>query len=353
MKTIAYLIDPALGHVARAARIAEALGDAARIVFITPGLRKYVRELLGPSFEVHHIPIKNPPGYLHAAEFADGAQDLLDGLAPDLLMHDMCPMHYLTSMRFPSCPRVHVTNAFLTGPAGFETFQVHWFDRHGPRLQGDRTARGLPPLPSPFDLYDADLVLCADPGFVTAALPPLPGQYQAVGHIAYEVDMAVPEDLWDAEDLMILSMGSTGPGEISPTLLADLKAQSGASRVIYVGRPVAPIPGVDAHYDWLPLHRLLPKARLTVSQGGTGSSYQALAHGCPVAALPLHRNQEILGTILEARGVAALFPDYGPEARPEVRLDIAAMARAAREVQAEMAGTDGAANAADLIRGML
>jgi len=341
LKTVAYIVDPTLGHVARAHEIAKhlcALTDI-KIAFITPDERNYVRQILGDKYETYHVGMHKVRDRLFSNRFAPELEQVLDRLRPDLIVHDLCPLRYLSTVRFPDCPRVHVTNAFLTGPAGKDTYQTRWFKDIGPAINTTRAEKGLTPLRSAHQVYEADRVLCADPQFVADALLPLPAHYTVCGHIGFEVQAPVPDQLCNARDLMIMSMGSTGPSEFSADLLRALKAQSGSGSIIYVGRPVpqlAELRLLDGIYEWLPTHRLLDRARIVVTQGGTGSSYQALAHGRPVAVLPLHRNHEILGQILQEIGVGIMC--CGEEAEAAARtMDFDAIAQTAASRAAEPA----------------
>ena len=354
LKTIAYIVDPTLGHVARAHQIACQVRRSAdvRIVFITPDERGYVRQFLDPDYETHHIPTRSVRDPLIPNRFAPGLEQALGSVRPDLIVHDLCPLRYLSTARLPDCPRVHVTNAFLTGPAGNATFQARWFEDIGPAVNATRAEKGLPPIGSAHQLYEADRVLCADPGFVAEALPVLPPHYTVCGHIGFEVDADIPDPLRDTTDLMIMSMGSTGPSGFSADLLRDLRDRSGSSAIIYVGRPMpklAELGVLDGMFEWLPLHRILDRARLVVTQGGTGSSYQALAYGRPVAVLPQHTNHEILGRILQDCGVGVMCNEAVPS-----RIDFAAMHNAATALAAGMqTRRDGAKNAATAIIGLL
>lgn len=311
MKTIAYIVDPVLGHVARAHEIAKHIQTNCdvRTVFITPDEKKYVQKFLGKDFEVLHLAMDQDQDPLQSVRFASVLEPALDRLKPDLIVHDLCPLRYLSASRFPDCPRVHVTNAFLTGPSQKDTFQTRWLERIGPSLNKVRDMKGLAPLESAFHMYEADQVLCADPKFVSDSLPNLPSHYTVCGHVKFKVDAEIPNTLVDTDDFMILSMGTSGPTEFSLGVLEELRDRSRSKKVIYVGRYVPALDKLgilDEVFEWLPLHSILDRARLVVTQGGTGSSYQALEYGKPVATLPGHRNHEILGEIVQARNVGIL-----------------------------------------------
>lgn len=349
-KTLAYIVDPTLGHVARAFRIARQLREdpRLRVVFIAPDQRIYARRFLAEEFELHLVDMRGPNEIAPYDRLAPGLERALAEVGPDLIVHDLCPLRYLSTTRLPDCPRVHVTNLFLTGPAGQDTFQRRWFAEIAGTLNATRRDKGLPTVTDVGELYEADRVLCADPEFVAEALPPLPGHYRLLGDITLELDLPVPDELRAAEDLMILSMGSTGADRFAPGLLAEIRAFSGSGRVIYVGRPV---PGLDelellqGRYEWLPLHRILDRARIVVTQGGTGATYQALRHGRPVAVLPEHRNHEILGAIVQNRGAGMVCGDGRAAAIGTD--DFARMQRQAIAVGAQMRRRpDGAAQAA-------
>ena len=62
-------------------------------------------------------------------------------------------------------------------------------------------------------------------------------------------------------------------------------------------------------YSWLPASRVLSKSKFVITQGGAGSSYQAMALGIPIGVWPTHRNHELLGLILQDYGCGMLMDD--------------------------------------------
>ena len=110
--------------------------------------------------------------------------------------------------------------------------------------------------------------------------------------------------------------------------------------------------------DLLPNHLVLPQVRAAVIMGGQGSVQSALAAGVPFVGLPYHGEQELNVAIAERVGAALRI---SPAAAGTVELtkavsrvlDEPSFTEAARRVQAQYAGLDGAGAAADAIRDFL
>lgn len=378
---VTLLVGPALGHVIRIQAVARALRDrhGCRIRILSPGTKDHAARILGGEFDTVILPIPPQAENLPMAPFAEGAEADFARHPPDLLVQDLTPTHWLSLLRPPDCPRVMITNIFLTRALAGDTLQARWFARLGPRLAGWRAARGLPPLAAAQDLYEADAVLLADP----PALWPegqgaLPGHYHFCGPVFADTETgaALPPELQTelqtplqtapaagAADLLLLSMGSTGRALPDPGLVARLRARAGARAAVYAGPDpaAARAAGLAEHcHDWLPLAPLLARTRLALTQGGTGSSYMALARGVPVVVMPSHRNHALLGQLLERAGLGLCLqedPESGDDpatvtARAAARIEAAdfdalrARARAAARPAPHPAGPHPAGPAA-------
>jgi UDP:flavonoid glycosyltransferase YjiC (YdhE family) len=100
-------------------------------------------------------------------------------------------------------------------------------------------------------------------------------------------------------------MGSTGSANLPPQMIARLAEICGAREVVQAGGrsagrdPTRPAP--------VPAASVLARSSLCLTQGGAGSSYQAISCGVPVAVWPAHRNHELLGRRIEASGLGILL----------------------------------------------
>ena len=129
MRTILFIVGPALGHVGRGLVIARELVKSkcdVRVVFahITPG---HGDRLLRPEFS--SIPIQ----YRRLGDegFADKLETTIRTVNPAFVCLDLSPVPWLYLVRFPEIPRAYVTNFFLTSLLTEETAQVrHLRENH-------------------------------------------------------------------------------------------------------------------------------------------------------------------------------------------------------------------------------
>ena len=108
----------------------------------------------------------------------------------------------------------------------------------------------------------------------------------------------------------------------------------------------------------LPSHAVMPRVDVAVTMGGQGSVQTAMACGTPLAAVPLHLEQELNVALAARQGMAiAVAPRHAgtPAMTDAVRRLVGepAFAEGARRARAHYAGVDGAAGAAVAIRDFL
>ena len=209
-------------------------------------------------------------------------------------------------MRFPECPRVVVTNVFLTGAVRAETYQFIWYQSITASVTALRSARELEPLNSVFDLYEADRVLLADPSPMVGRFGDLPDHYQQCGAIYWKMRGTLPPELRNKNDLLLASMGSTGLSLFGKSMIGAVMKKAGCSSSVFVGTNSARVEKREVfefHFDHMPLEDLLPRCRIVLCQGGSGSVYQALAHGKPLIVSPGHQNHRILGALIQEMGL--------------------------------------------------
>ncbi|WP_367957494.1 glycosyltransferase [Aquibium pacificus] len=305
---IVFVAGPALGHVGRMAVIARRLRIRTDrpIVFVTPGNARYADSVLNDAFHLVRIPIPDESHKRPAEAFADGLEAVLTELKPRVLVCDLCPLRWLSAVRFPDCPRVMITNFFLAGLLPVETHQSRWLRDEDEYFTALRKRRSLQPFGSLRDLYSAEKVLLADPPPLLEALGSLPSGYVPTGHCSFHTGGTLPEPLERMSDLLLLSMGSTGALTMDGALTKRIAAWSQSSSIVYAGSRADEMraAGVaEECYDWLPLDPVLERTRVTVTHGGAGSTYMALSHGVPVVVNPTLRNHRVLGECIEAAGI--------------------------------------------------
>ncbi|WP_372519976.1 glycosyltransferase [Qipengyuania mesophila] len=311
MPTILLISGPALGHFGRIALVARSLRDLVdcTIEIVIPATAKFDIARFDDEFSIRRVPIAERDLDYPAPAFAVALDAAFEAVQPDLVAHDCCPVRWLATTRFPDCPRAIVTNGFLTRLAARETVQTRLFRRRARLIRRERVRRGLPPLANGFDLYEADRVLLADPAWLVPDTGPLPETYRACGAVWWEAGGDLGEAMAGAQDILLCSMGSTGK-LVDDRFCALAAERFGCEDIVRVhskgeGETVRSIGGHRLfEAGILPLGRLLPQARAVMTQGGAGSSYQALAAGKPLMVVPSHPNQRILGELLQQRGVA-------------------------------------------------
>lgn len=96
-------------------------------------------------------------------------------------------------------------------------------------------------------------------------------------------------------------MGSTGPFSIDTTVLGALKRLVQSKATVYAGNRADSLRQhieLDMDFEWLPLGEVSKRTKAVVSQGGVGSTYQALQMGIPTFILPGHKNHQIFGDLI-------------------------------------------------------
>lgn len=359
LPTIQFISGPALGHFGRIALVARSLRERidCTIRIAIPSVARFDTAPFEHEFAIEKIPLARRDLAYPAPAFADALDRVFRKANPDLVVQDCCPARWLATARFPECPRAVITNGFLTRIAGETTVQTQLFAKKRRLIRKEREKHGLPPLRDAYDLYEADRVLLADPQWLLDETRPLPEAYRVCGALWWEAPGTLPAELAALDNLLLCSMGSTGAlvDDRSCALAAERFGCDAILRVHskttqreerMIGRHRLYQSGV------LPLGAILPSAGAVMTQGGAGSTYQALAAGKPLAIVPSHRNHRILGRMLEARGVAALVENRRALKRvaPE---RVAAMRRTAAEAGPTHFANTGASRIADHLHDLL
>jgi len=309
MKEICILSGPALGHVSRLYKVAECIREYGEVAvhFLIPERCAFADQILAGKFTYTLLADGGEDSLDSAERFAVAVERHFSLNQYHMIMLDANPMLWFSLINFPDVPRVFITNAFLTAIHAADTVQSRFFAKRGAQLNELRLKRGIAPLSSAYDLYEADKVLLADPLPLVEHLGARPKHYIACGPCSWEFSGVLPAELAGLDSLMLLSMGSTGPSEINSAILKKVRDVTRSRSMVYAGsragsREIREI--VDFAYDWLPLSQLISRCVAVVSQGGAGSSYQALLLGSPLLVIGRHQNHLILADILQDMGLA-------------------------------------------------
>jgi UDP:flavonoid glycosyltransferase YjiC (YdhE family) len=115
---------------------------------------------------------------------------------------------------------------------------------------------------------------------------------------------------------------------------------------------LAPVPENARVLGFVPQAEILPRATVVVAHGGSGSTFGALAHGCPLLLLPQGADQfENASACADAGAAIALFP--GDQTPAQLRAALTellgepAYAEAAQRIADEIASAPSAAQVAD------
>ncbi|MCB1385669.1 MAG: hypothetical protein KDJ80_06980 [Nitratireductor sp.] len=357
MRKIAFICGPALGHVSRLLSIAESLSreGGTKITFITPDHGSHAFPLLKGKYDVIGVPVAKAALSLPAGEFGAGLEQHFASHGYDAIVQDLCPLRWMSAVRLPDCPRVVVTNFFLTARFGADTVQTDWFRTIRGQVNDWRRQRGLSAIQSAFELYEADRVLLADPPGLICGMAELPSAYRLCGPCAWTPDGDLPASVSELDRLLLVTLGSTGKRMFSAGVMEALKEWAGCGASLFAGGNGGDYLRkgiVDHAHPWLPLEPVLARSRLVVTQGGAGSTYMALAAGLPVIVLPGHRNHEIMGEVLQAAG-CGLCGDPSDMAAELSRYSFDEMSAKAREIARPLAEIDGPGRAADEIVDLL
>lgn len=170
------------------------------------------------------------------------------------------------------------------------------FALHARPLNRVRKKFGLPSLGRDLRrVYtDADFVVYTD-------LPELfpiqqaPASHRFIGPALWEPDLELPpwwDEVGKARPVVYVTLGSSGPSELLPALLKALAAMDVDVIVATAGAALTMHALKNVHAtDYLPGVEAAKRARLVVCNGGSLTSYQALAGGVPVLGIASNLDQ--------------------------------------------------------------
>ncbi|MBU1690919.1 MAG: glycosyltransferase [Gammaproteobacteria bacterium] len=335
-----------LAHFARIVTLAKALDPAAYEVVVASDPR--YADLEAPLDCAFH-PIRSIPSAEFAQALARGkplysvetltqyVEDdlvLLDSVKPDLVVGDFrlslavsAPLRRIpyaalvnaywspfadTVYPVPDLPMTRILGVRLAQKL-FDTVRPMAFALHARPLNRVRRHYGLPPLGS--DLRNVyawgDYTLYAD---VPELVPtrPLPANHRYLGPPLWSARAPLP-DWWDRlpdkNPVVLLTLGSSGRADLLPMALFALSELP--ITVIAATAGKIDLPDVPANAfvaDYLPLDIVAQRASLVICNGGSLTTYQALATGVPILGICSNMDQllnmnaiELLGAGLSLR----------------------------------------------------
>lgn len=328
-----------LAHVARAVVLAQTLDPARYEVHLACDPR-YLALFDKISFPVHFIRtisseefrdrlIKGHPLYTVSdlREYAKQDLQLLATLSPDVVVGDF-RLSLSVSTRVAGIPYLTVTNAHWSpyarshfivpdlaitdrfgprlGQALFSLMRPAVFAHHAYALNKVRHDYGLPSVgySLPHVFTDADEILYAD----LAELVPTfdrPHNHHYLGPILWSPIPTPP--WWDTvpEDrpMAYVSLGSSGRCDVLPLVLETLERLGIRALVSTAGRK--PPPYAPDHVwisDYMPGLKAAERADFVICNGGSATTYQALAAGVPVLGIPHNLDQYLMMFYLQKFG---------------------------------------------------
>ena len=331
-----------LAHMARPAVLARTLaGTQYEVMFASDG--RYDRLFPSLPSKCEHLFSISSERFLKALakgkplydedtlrRYVEDDLALFDRTKPDVVIGDF-RLSLSVSARLAKIPYLTISNVYwspyarqhypvpelpITRALGVPLAQVLFslvrpvvFALHTRPLNSVRRHFGLEPLG--MDLRrtytDADLVLYTDvPGLIKTT--PLPANHRYIGPILWSPDVPTPS-WWDKLDtskpVIYLTPGSSGSVEQLPALAAALASLPASVMVATAGRILDPIdtPGVYAA-DFLPGEQAARRANVVVCNGGSPTTWQALAAGVPIVGIPSNLDQYLNIQALECAGVA-------------------------------------------------
>ena len=309
-----------LAHVARPVVLATAL-PAERFEILFASADEFT--LCHSGARYLRQPIRSIPPALFMQRLARGApvytceellayveedRRVIGQFRPDVVIGDF-RLSLSISCRLTGVPLVNLSNAYWSPRAWFPDFPLpaiplsKWLGRslaqflfnafrpmafryHARPMNRARRHHGLPPLADLRDVYtDGDWTLYADP----PGLVPMHGfapHERTLGPILWSPEIGLPawwQGLPADRPVLYLTLGSSGAVEFLEDILARLGRLPIRIMVATAGRHTPRSARAAIHCaDFLPGQAAAARSALVISNGGSATSYQALAAGVPV-----------------------------------------------------------------------
>lgn len=334
-----------LAHFARIITLAKALNPALYQVTVASDSRYInLNESIGHAF--HPIHSISTAEFTHAlacgkplytskmlVSYVEEELALFEDTKPDLVIGDF---RLSLAVSAPLCqvPYAAVTNAYwspyaeiaypvpdlpMTRILGiplaqklFDMVRPLAFALHARPLNQARCFFGLPSLGSDLrNIYTwGDYTLYADSPAVIP-IKNFPANHHYLGPVLWSARTALPE-WWDRlpEDkpLIFVTLGSSGQADLLPVVLTALSALPVTVAVATADKvTLAEVPANTYAAKYLPMDIITRRAKLVICNGGSLTTYQALASGIPVIGLCSNMDQLLNMGVVERLGVGILL----------------------------------------------
>ena len=211
----------------------------------------------------------------------------------------------------PELPMLRLTGVGL-GQFLFDQVRPIAFRYHSVPLNRLRRRHGLPSLG--LDLRrvytDADYTLYAD---IPQLVPTygLPDTHRYVGPALWSPHGPLP-DWWtklpDDRPIVYVTLGSSGYGDLLPVVLEALATAPVTVVAASAGKGLpSKLPANAYVARYLPGEQAAQRAAVVISNGGSLTCYQALAHGKPVIGIPANLDQHLNIQYIEAAGAGEMI----------------------------------------------
>lgn len=212
----------------------------------------------------------------------------------------------------PDHPIVRMLGEELTAKY-FPKALPHVFDHFAAPVNALRRKHRLAPLGSLLEVLTAgDFTLYLDDPALFPFTADAPSHHRFLGPVLWEPDVPLPAQLADSSQegrpLVYVTLGSSGRTDVLPVVLSALAGLEVRVVLATAGRvrPEALPDGVEC-FDFVPGAQVARRAALVISNGGSTTSYQALAEGTPVLGLPSNFDQYLAMTAIEGAGAGTLL----------------------------------------------
>lgn len=177
-------------------------------------------------------------------------------------------------------------------------------------LNALRRQHGLPGLGGLLEvLTAANFTLYADdPKLIPT--PGAPATHRHIGPVLWSPRIHMPAAWADSGDkpLIYVTLGSSGDTKVLPAVLGALARLPVVAVLSTAGRPQpSSLPPNVRAFQFVPGDEAARRAAVVVSNGGSTTSYQALAEGTPVLGLPSNFDQYLAMEAVEKAGAGRLL----------------------------------------------
>jgi len=216
-----------------------------------------------------------------------------------------------SSFPVPDHPIVRLLGEKLTARY-FPVALPRVFEHFAKPLDALRRAHGLAPLGGLLEvLTHGDYTLYADPPELVPT-PGAPPTHVHLGFVPWAPDMPLPPALQQLpldRPVVYATLGSSGSIDVLPRVVEALRQLPVTGVVATAGRArLHSVPANVILADYLPGDVAARRSVAVVSNGGSSTSYQALAEGTPVLGLPSNLDQFLAMQAVEQHSAGISLP---------------------------------------------